>query len=143
MKCDDENILRFLEGRASSEMETHIRTCEKCSRTAEELSLYRKVLPSYKEGRKLLDDLDVHVKSFDEAEVRHLPPRIEELLRRTDKEKAQGSDGTVRPFARSGKKTQDISEESAMPLAMAAIPKDLVKPKKWKDGEKGKDEKGN
>jgi hypothetical protein len=136
MKCDDKSILQFLEGRATAEIEAHIKTCETCCRAAEELSLYKKVLPYYREGRRLLDDLDKHMESFNETEARRLPPRIEELLRQTGKEGADDSDRTAAPFERPRKKASDASGESVMPLAMAAIPKDLTRPKKGKGREK-------
>jgi hypothetical protein len=114
MKCDDKNILKFLEGSASEEIETHINGCEKCGETVRDLAAYRTILPRYREGSRLLDDLENHMKSSESEGMRSLPPRIAELLKQGGK------------------------EEPEIPLAMAAIPRDITRSRKGrKKGERG------
>jgi hypothetical protein len=137
MKCDDKDLLQFLEGNAGEEAMAHIRECAACSVTVRELSLYRRVLPSYRDGTKLLKKLDDHVKSFDGGEVRHLPTRIEEMLREAGKEEAAELGGKVKPFRRPEKESWKAARDSSgsEPLARAAVPRDITRPKK--DKEKG------
>jgi hypothetical protein len=124
MNCNDKDLLLYLEGRASKEAKMHIEACGECREALSGLAMYRKVLPSYREGRKLLESLDDHMKSFEGQKVRQLPPRIEEMLGAKEE-----SDRKVRPF-RKPEKTGDAPREEGVRLAAAAIPRDLAKPKK-------------
>jgi len=139
MKCNDEDLLRFLEGTAGEEAKIHIATCTECSAAARELSVYRKVFPCYREGKRLLESLDEHMKSFDEKKVRHLPPGIEEMLREAGGEGA--GDRKIRPLERPARKTGSAPGESAAaPMAYAAVPRDITRPKKGKSKKEGADE---
>jgi len=138
MECNERDVLDFLEGNAGEEVKAHISGCRECTEAVAELSVYRKVLPYYQEGKRLWEDLDEHMKSFDEQEVKHLPPAIEEMLRQARKEGAGQRESTVKPFRRPGKEEWKTASNEA-PLAAAAIPRDLTKPKKRKSKEEGED----
>jgi hypothetical protein len=137
MKCDDKDLLQFLEGNAGEEAMAHIRECAVCGVTVRELSLYRRVLPSYRDGTKLLKKLDDHVKSFDGKETRLLPPRIEEMLGEVGKDRTGEPEGKVKPFRRPEKEPWKASRGSSgsQPVARAAAPRDITRSKK--DKEKG------
>jgi hypothetical protein len=138
MNCNDKDLLLYLEGRASKEAEMHIETCGECREALKGLFVFRKTLPFYREGRKLLESLDEHMKSFDGQKVRHLPPRIEEMLGAAAGEKPEGGEGTVRPFRRP-EKTETLPEEESrgVRLAAAAIPRDITKPRKRRSKPEG------
>ncbi len=139
MKCNDEDLLRFLEGNAGEEAKMHIGACRECSEAIRELAVYRKVLPGYREGKRLLESLDEHMKSFDEKKVRHLPPGIEEMLREAGGEGA--GDRKIRPLERPARKTGSASGESTpTPMAYAAVPRDITRPKKGKSKKEGADD---
>ena len=140
MECNERDVLKFVEGSAGEEVRAHINGCRECTAAVAELSVYRKVLPYYHEGRRLWEDLDEHMKSFDEQEVKHLPPAIEEMLKPARKEGAGEKGNTVKPFRRPEKEEWKTASNEA-PLAAAAIPRDLTKPKKGKSKEEGEDKK--
>lgn len=134
MECNERDVLKFLEGNAGEEVKAHINGCKECTDAVMELSVYRKVLPHYHEGKRLWESLDEHMKSFDEQEVKHLPPAIEEMLKEAGKETVGDRESKVKPFRRPEKEGwKTASNEAAAPLAAAAIPRDITKPKKRKE----------
>ena len=143
MECNERDVLKFLEGNTGEEAKAHINGCKECTDAVTELSVYGKVLPYYHEGKRLWESLDEHMKSFDEQEVKHLPPAIEEMLKQGRKEGTGEREERVKPFRRPDKEGfKTASNEAGAPLAAAAIPRDITKPKKRKakeeDGEKTK-----
>lgn len=135
MNCNDKDLLQYLEGNASKEAEMHIEACGECSKAVRELAIFRKVLPRYREGKKLLDSLDEHMKSWEGQKLSSLPPGIEELLATGTRDESK-----VRPFRRPEKReTAPGADTEPVILARAAIPRDITKSKKRKD--KGEDTK--
>ncbi|HEY3277561.1 MAG TPA: hypothetical protein VGJ94_13150 [Syntrophorhabdaceae bacterium] len=140
MNCNDKDLLLYLEGKASEEAVAHIEACGECRDAVDSLSVYRKVLPRYREGKRLIESLEEHMKSFDPRDVRHLPPRIEEMLGIGNTKGAEGGEKKVTPFRRPEKREGLPEEESrSVKLRAAAIPKDLTKPKKKKGTPEGGD----
>lgn len=141
MNCNDKDILQYLEGNASKEAEMHIETCKECSEAVKGLSVYRKVLPYYREGKRLLESLDEHMKSFDGQKARNLPPGIEELLKTGAGEEAGaeagGEERKIRPFRRPEKAGAPGEGAGDVRFAAAAIPRDLTKPKRRKSKDEG------
>ena len=140
MECNERDLLKFLEGNAGEEAKAHINGCTECSRAIMEMSVYRQVLPHYQEGKRLWESLDEHMKSFDEQEVKHLPPAIEEMLRQARKSGSGENEEKIKPLRRPEKEEWKTASNET-PLAAAAIPRDITKPKKRKSKDEGEDKK--
>ena len=105
MKCEDINLIEFIEGAAPGEIKTHINKCTKCREDSERLSeFFNNVLPIYKAGKEINEKIERELKAMDVVDMVPLPRELAQkvaylrnrrLTEKLKKEKLDGANATL------------------------------------------------
>lgn len=137
MKCRDLDFVQCAEGHGSVEMEKHVAECPACREESARFSMFlNEVIPVYKKGKMLAEELDHELFAMDMAMMKHLPVEIIEKVRAL---KESSLTGQLKKIIGEGREnTQDLIESILHPKmeALHASPKDITKTKKAKPKQK-------
>lgn len=133
MKCNEIDMIEYVEGRASKEARLHVENCKRCGAESVKLMNLSHLLSNqYVEGKKLGAELDRKLGSIDIQKMKDLPEGILEKVREM---KEKGLVSRLRKVAGKGKKgAEELVEGLLSPRmhALPASPKDITKTKKRK-----------
>jgi len=77
MKCQEINIIEYIEGKTSKEIKSHIETCRKCGEEIQKLMKISKLISThYTEGKRLEEELDKRLQTIDSSKLKKLPDSI-------------------------------------------------------------------
>jgi hypothetical protein len=141
MKCEDINLIEFIEGAAPGEIKTHINKCTKCREDSERLSeFFNNVLPIYKAGKEINEKIERELKAMDVADMvplpRELAQKVAYLRNRRLTERLKKVIGKGRESAQ--ELMESILAPSSQAQPMPASPKDMTVKKKKGGKKKGK-----
>jgi hypothetical protein len=80
MKCEELNLLDYVEGAAGPEAAAHIEGCKKCRRDSQSMMKFSIVLSSYSEGKKAEEELEGLLKTIDASKMERLPGRLQKKI---------------------------------------------------------------
>lgn len=82
MKCDDINMIEYVEGKPSREARLHVETCKRCGAKALKLmNLSHLISNQYAKGKKQEEELDRKLGSIEMAKMKNLPDGVLEKIR--------------------------------------------------------------
>ena len=82
MKCDEINIIAYIEGTADDETAAHIKACSRCRKLeANTICLLNKVIPQYAIGKKIQLELEKELATINAGKMKPLPLEINTLVK--------------------------------------------------------------
>ncbi len=137
MKCNETDIIGYIEGKTTEETINHVRSCKKCSMEAEKLMRFSGLLSTYyARGKSLEKELDKRLASMDIRRMKKLPP---DVAARITVIKGKSLTERLKKVVRRGKEeTKALLGGPLSPQirAMPASPKDITKTKKLRGKKK-------
>lgn len=133
MKCNDIDIISYIEGKKTRETRDHILSCRKCSKEVEELEKFSSIFSTqYVSGKNLENELNKKLQSIDISKMKKLP---EEIAIRVSALRGKSlTDKLKKVLGGRGKSAKAFFDNIMTPqmYAMPASPKDITKTKKTK-----------
>jgi hypothetical protein len=133
MKCNDIDIIKYIEGMASDEAVTHVHNCKNCKNESEKLSRFIGLVSAYyAEGKKLEQELDKRLQSINSVGIKRLPDNI--IAKITILKNKSLTSKLRKVIGKSKKDAKGIVERFLTPRmhAIPASPKDITRTKKKK-----------
>jgi hypothetical protein len=130
MKCEELNLLDYIEGAAGPEAAAHIEGCKKCRRDYQSMMKFSIIVSSYSEGKKAEEELEGLLKTIDASKRERLPGRLQKKIAEL-KEKSLLSK-IKKVLAGTGQNEGKLLEKMRSPrlrITMAS-PKDITKSRK-------------
>ncbi len=137
MKCIEIDFIKYTEGYTTVEMKNHVQKCPACREELARFSMFMNgIMPAYKEGKRLEDELDKQLAEIDLASMKPLPAHIAKKVKEMRNNSLVGRLKKIIGENRKG--AQDLIESILNPRmdALPASPRDITKTKKAKPKQK-------
>jgi hypothetical protein len=139
MKCQEINIIEYIEGKTSKEIKAHIEACKRCGEEVQELTKISKLISThYAEGKRLEEELDKRLQNIDSSKLKKVP---EPIIKKISNLRDKSLRAKLKNVIGKGKKNVEGLVEGLLTSrieAMPASPKDITKTKKIYKKKKGK-----
>lgn len=133
MKCNEIDMMEYIEGRVLVESGLHIKSCRRCSAEAAKLiNLSQLISTRYAQGKKLEKDVQDKLALIEIPKMKKLPDAI---AKKVAELKKKNLTARLKKLVRSGEeKTKTFLEDLMSPQlhAMPASPKDITRTKRTK-----------
>jgi len=130
MKCNEIDIISYIEGNKTRETRDHISSCVKCTKEVEKLEKFVGILSTrYVAGKNLEKELDRKLQTIDISKMKKLPEDI--AIRVSALRGKSLTDKLKKVVGRGGKSAKAFLDNIMTPQmhAMPASPKDITKTK--------------
>ncbi len=128
MKCNEIDIISYMEGSITKEAKFHLESCTKCIREIEKLKKFDAIITKgYVQGKKLEHELDEKLQSIDISKMKKLP---EDIAGRVSALRGKSlTDKLKKVVGRGGRSAKAFFDNISTPQmhAMPASPKDITK----------------
>jgi ribosomal protein L12E/L44/L45/RPP1/RPP2 len=131
MKCNDVDIIGYLEGNAPEDVRRHIESCEHCSVQAEHMKKCISFISTcYAAGKPLETELHEMLNSIDMNTMKKLPEKVSKRVH--DLKEKSIAEKLKKVLGKGRKNVKEMVENIMIPqMSMApASPKDITKTKK-------------
>ena len=130
MRCEEVNLLDYVEGVAHREVAAHIEACRRCRRQSERMMRFSVVASRYSEGKKAEGELEGLLKAINGSTMERLPVKLQKKITEL-KEKSLVSK-IKKVFAGTGDNERKFIEEMRSPRLQVtmASPKDITRARK-------------
>jgi hypothetical protein len=134
MRCEEVDIIAFIEHGADDAVNEHVMNCRKCARDSEKLQQFLKeIVPVWAAGRKLEEEVEEQIQSMDLSALKQLPAPLAEKVAALRERSAVAR--LNKALKRGRQKAEELAEKFSLgmePLGVPASPKDITKPGKKK-----------
>lgn len=133
MKCEEMDLIGYLDGITSKDANCHIESCRKCTKELEKMRLFMTdLLPAYAAGKSLEQELNKTLQSINHRKMEPLPDTLAQKILQ-HKEKSLASK-LKKVIGEGTKNAKAFLDEMLSPRlhAMPASPKDIAGTKKKK-----------
>ena len=131
MKCEEIDFIRYIEGDASEETQSHVESCKRCKAELLRLSKFTDLITThYTEGKKLEADLEKILQSIDISKMKRMPEEIAKKVAELRGKSLVSKLKKVFGKSREGLKGLIEGGLTSRPVPMPAIPKDITKTRK-------------
>jgi hypothetical protein len=137
MKCEEIDLMSYIEGKGSKEAKIHVVGCRKCSVEAEKLRQFMSiVLTKYALGKKVESEMDDALRSIEASKMKRLPDAVVEKIAEMRERSLTAKLKKV--IGRGSGSAKAFFEDILTPQmhAMPASPKDITKTQKNKKRKK-------
>ena len=131
MKCEEIDLLEYIEGMSPRNVVAHIEICKKCQRESERLTKFSRLASTrYFEEKKVEQELESRLKSIDCSKMERLPVNLQKKVAEMKEERLASR------IRKAIGKTIEREEQFVASLmrprlqVMPASPKDITKAKK-------------
>ncbi|MBM4305229.1 MAG: hypothetical protein FJ123_00690 [Deltaproteobacteria bacterium] len=131
MKCEEIDLLEYIEGTPPHGVKAHIEICKKCRRESERLIKFSRLASTrYSDGKKAEQELEDHLGLIDCSRMERLPYALQKKIAEI-KERSLVSK-IKKVIAKAGESEERLIEKLRSPRLqmMPASPKDITKSKK-------------